>query len=144
MLLPIVLGIPVSAGVIFAVFAVTVGHGGSMTQFQPDWPGRPLPEDRTVRAADVTSARFSLAFRGYRMAEVDDALDRLAAEIAERDDAIERLTGQPFERPQPEPVAEPALTAPVAESAPTDPGPPTDQGPPTEPIAPIDELDSGH
>ena len=127
-----------------------------MTQFQPDWPGRPLPEDRTVRAPDVTAARFSLAFRGYRMAEVDDALDRLAAEIAERDFAIERLTGQPFERPQPapiEPSAEPAPTEPVAELAsvsPTgpvrtiDPGPLTDPGPSTDPILPIDELDSGH
>ena len=147
MLLPIVLGILVSAGVIFAVFAVTVGHGGSMTQFQPDWPGRPLPEDRTVRAADVTSARFSLAFRGYRMAEVDDALDRLAAEISERDYTIEQLTGQPFESSKPapvEPVAEPTPIEPVAELAPVS---PTEAVAPTNPYAPpapIDELDSGH
>jgi len=94
---PILLGVLVSVAVIFAVFAVTLGRGGSMTQFQPDWPGRPLPEDRTVRAADVGTAKFSLAFRGYRMAEVDEALDRIAAEIAERDDAILRLSGRPFE-----------------------------------------------
>jgi DivIVA domain-containing protein len=146
-LLPIVLGILVSAGVIFAVFAVTVGHGGSMTQFQPDWPGRPLPEDRAVRAADVTAARFSLAFRGYRMAEVDDALDRLAGEIADRDYAIEQLTGRPYEPPQPppiEPVAELAPVSPaepVAERAPNGPVPPAE---PFEPTMPIDELDSGH
>ena len=68
-----------------------------MTQFQPDWPGQPLPRDRPVRASDLTDARFSVAFRGYRMAEVDEALDRLAVEIALRDERIQQLTGQPFD-----------------------------------------------
>ena len=115
--MPLLFGILVAAVVIFAIFAVTIGHGGSMTQFRPDWPGKPLPEDRTVRAQDLADAQFSLAFRGYRMAEVDDALDRLAVEIAERDEQIERLTGQPFEsvRPtKPEPVTpEPVTPEPV-------------------------------
>lgn len=143
-MLPIVLGILVSAGVVFAVFAVTVGHGGSMTQFQPDWPGRPLPEDRVVRAADVTAARFSLAFRGYRMAEVDDALDRLAAEIAERDYAIEQLTGRPFEPPQPAPVE---LTPALESTDPFAPAVPTELVTPTVPSLPTvqtDELGSEH
>lgn len=96
-----------SALIIFAIFAVAIGHGGSMTQFKPDWPGRPLPEDRTVRAHDVADAQFSLAFRGYRMAEVDEALDRLAVEIAERDEQIQRLTGQPFEYVPPAPPVTP-------------------------------------
>lgn len=95
--MPLLFGILVSAGVIFAIFAVTVGRGGSMTQFQPDWPGRPLPPDRPVRASDLADARFSVAFRGYRMAEVDEALDRLAVEIAQRDERIHQLTGRPFE-----------------------------------------------
>lgn len=116
--MPLLFGILVAAGVIFAIFAVTIGHGGSMTQFKPDWPGRPLPEDRTVRAQDLAEAQFSLAFRGYRMAEVDEALDRLAVEIAQRDEQIERLTGQPFEsvRPiKPEPMApDPVASDPVA------------------------------
>ena len=98
---PLVFGILVSAAVIFAVFAVTVGRGGSMTQFAPDRPGRPLPEDRRRARRTSAAARFSLAFRGYRMAEVDDALDRLALEIAERDEAIEKLTGQPFDADPP-------------------------------------------
>jgi DivIVA domain-containing protein len=93
---PLLFGILVSAGVIFAIFAVSVGRGGSMTQFQPDWPGQPLPQDRPVRASDLADARFSVAFRGYRMAEVDEALDRLAVEIAQRDERIQQLTGQPF------------------------------------------------
>jgi DivIVA domain-containing protein len=74
-----------------------MGYGGSITHFAPDWPGRPLPEERTLRAGDVTAARFSLALRGYRMSEVDAALDRLAEEIARRDARIEQLTGRPYE-----------------------------------------------
>jgi DivIVA domain-containing protein len=109
---PLLFGILVSAGVIFAIFAVTVGRGGSMTQFQPDWPGRPLPQDRPVRASDLADARFSVAFRGYRMAEVDEALDRLAVEIAQRDERIQQLTGQPFEVGPP--VAPPAAPDPAA------------------------------
>jgi DivIVA domain-containing protein len=111
---PLLFGIIVAAVVIFAIFAVTIGHGGSMTQFKPDWPGRQLPEDRTVRAQDLAEAQFSLAFRGYRMAEVDEALDRLAVEIAERDEQIERLTGEPFESVRPNTPA-PATAEPVAQ-----------------------------
>jgi DivIVA domain-containing protein len=111
---PLLLGILVSAGVIFAIFAVTVGRGGSMTQFQPDWPGQPLPQDRPVRASDVADARFSVAFRGYRMAEVDEALDRLAVEIAQRDEAIQQLTGQPFDADPPAVTVVPATGEPVA------------------------------
>jgi DivIVA domain-containing protein len=109
---PLLFGILVSALIIFAIFAVAIGHGGSMTQFRPDWPGRPLPEDRTVRAHDVADAQFSLAFRGYRMAEVDEALDRLAVEIAERDEQIQRLTGQPFEYVRPAPPVTPDADVP--------------------------------
>ena len=149
-----------SALIIFAIFAVAIGHGGSMTQFKPDWPGRPLPEDRTVRAHDVADAQFSLAFRGYRMAEVDEALDRLAVEIAERDEQIQRLTGQPFEYVPPAPpvtpdtdasdsiapdsaeptaveypvVPEPVAAEPVVVEHPVDTG-----GPATQPIPPIVE-----
>lgn len=159
--MPLLFGILVAAVLIFAIFAVTIGHGGSMTQFKPDWPGRPLPDDRTVRAQDLAEAQFSLAFRGYRMAEVDEALDRLAVEIAERDEQIERLTGQPFEsaRPtKPEPVTpEPVIQEPLTQepltpepavpeysaSAPTVPehsAPAFDGGgPSTQPIPPVVE-----
>jgi DivIVA domain-containing protein len=111
---PLLFGILVSAGVIFAIFAVTVGRGGSMTQFQPDWPGQPLPQDRPVRASDLADTRFSVAFRGYRMAEVDEALDRLAVEIAQRDERIQQLTGQPFDAEPPAVTVVPAASEPAA------------------------------
>jgi len=111
---PLLFGILVAAVVIFAVFAVTIGHGGSMTQFRPDWPGKSLPEDRTVRAQDLAEAQFSLAFRGYRMAEVDEALDRLAVEIAQRDERIEQLTGHPFDAEPPTVTVVPVASEPTA------------------------------
>jgi DivIVA domain-containing protein len=136
---PLLFGILVAAIVIFAIFAVTIGHGGSMTQFQPDWPGKPLPEDRAVRAQDLADAQFSLAFRGYRMAEVDEALDRLAVEIAQRDEQIERLTGRPFESAPPtapEPLtAEPTTTEPTT-TEPTTTEPTTTEPTTTEPTTP--------
>jgi DivIVA domain-containing protein len=125
----LVLGIVVAAAVVFAVFAVAAGRGGSMTMFEPDRPGRSLPADRAVRAPDVAAARFSLAFRGYRMIEVDDALDRLALEIAERDLRIEQLTGRPFE-----------LQAPISDVS-ADSGGGTPQATPAEEsVDPLDET----
>ncbi|KOG88486.1 hypothetical protein ADK38_19535 [Streptomyces varsoviensis] len=39
----------------------------------------------------VLSEALPVGLRGYRMAEVDDALDRLAAELTERDSRIAEL-----------------------------------------------------
>ena len=48
---------------------------------------------RTARSAAPTSTalRLPVAARGYRMADVDDVLDRLGAELAERDARIAEL-----------------------------------------------------
>src|SRR4051812_35852868 len=48
--------------------------------------GELLPEDLQV-------VRFSLGFRGYRMDEVDQVLDRAAVALVRRDAEIERLRG---------------------------------------------------
>ena len=42
-------------------------------------PRRAVPADGPLTADDLRRVRFSLAFRGYRMSEVDALLDRLAA-----------------------------------------------------------------
>lgn len=52
-----------------------------------------LPAGRAMHGEDVNRLRFSLALRGYRMAEVDQALDRLAAELDDRDATIAELRG---------------------------------------------------
>ncbi|MEW2624810.1 DivIVA domain-containing protein [Streptomyces sp. NPDC048106] len=78
------------------VAAVTLGvlGGGESAPLPEAAPERlqdPLPDDRPVGREDVESLRFPLAPRGYRMADVDDALGRLGAELAERDARIAGL-----------------------------------------------------
>lgn len=69
--------------------------GGGERAALPDVPAErfadPLPPDRALRRADVEALRFPLTVRGYRMADVDDALGRVAAELAERDAHIAEL-----------------------------------------------------
>ena len=52
-----------------------------------------LPEG-PLSAEDVRGARFGTALRGYAMGQVDELLERLAAEIAERDARIAELSGE--------------------------------------------------
>ncbi|MFJ9406003.1 DivIVA domain-containing protein [Streptomyces sp. NPDC101393] len=79
--------------VVAAVTLVVVGggDGGGLRDAEPDRLLDPLPGDRPVDRADVEAVRLPVAVRGYRMIEVDDVLDRLAAELAERDSRIAEL-----------------------------------------------------
>ncbi|MFC8516007.1 DivIVA domain-containing protein [Streptomyces sp. NPDC057257] len=82
------------AVVVAAVTLAVVGGGegeGPLPEVDPERLHDPLPLDRPVGRADVDALRFPLAARGYRMADVDDALNRLAAELAERDARIADL-----------------------------------------------------
>ncbi len=57
---------------------------------------------------DLAHARFSVGLRGYRMDEVDAALDRVQAELRERDAEVAALRGALADKtPQrePDPVA---------------------------------------
>ncbi|MFZ3416984.1 DivIVA domain-containing protein [Arthrobacter sp. 3Tela_A] len=64
----------------------------------PRLPPVLLPE--SPGAADIEDLRFSVALRGYRMDEVDEVLQRLAAALLERDAALAQLR-EPEGRPQP-------------------------------------------
>ncbi|MFF7732976.1 DivIVA domain-containing protein [Streptomyces sp. NPDC007984] len=81
------------AVVVGAVTLAVVGGGenGPLPEAAPERLRDPLPPDRPVDRADVEGLRFPLAARGYRMADVDDALGRLGAELAERDARIADL-----------------------------------------------------
>jgi DivIVA domain-containing protein len=80
----------VVAAVTLAVVGGSQGEG-PLPEVAPERLQDPLPPDRPVGRADVDSLRFPLAARGYRMADVDDALNRLGAELAERDARIADL-----------------------------------------------------
>ena len=68
-----------------ALFAA--GRGGPMVRVYDDRPDALVPSDRPIGADDLRRVRFSIAFRGYRMSEVDALLDRLASERESDDDA---------------------------------------------------------
>jgi hypothetical protein len=66
--------------------------------------------------------RIPVGLRGYRFAETDDLIDRLAAEIVVRDEEIARLRrtdDEPLRRPEHERLAGPAEAAePVPDPSP--------------------------
>lgn len=83
----------VAAG-FFGLAALVFGRGEELAPLAPDATPTRLPS-RDVAADDVRELRFPQAVRGYRMAEVDWVLDRLATELdrvaAERDELRARI-----------------------------------------------------
>ncbi|MDQ1625636.1 MAG: hypothetical protein QOJ49_1134 [Actinomycetota bacterium] len=80
--------------VIAGIALVAAGVGASMPEPDPDRrPFGVLPAGQEVTGDDLERLRFSLAFRGYRMDEVDAVLERLSAELAARDAHIAELEG---------------------------------------------------
>lgn len=63
-----------------AVALVADGRGAPMAEAYDDRADATVPADGPVSAEDLRRVRFPLAFRGYRMQEVDALLDRLATE----------------------------------------------------------------
>ncbi|GGU72441.1 hypothetical protein GCM10010275_03730 [Streptomyces litmocidini] len=79
--------------VVAAVTLAVVGGGDGevLPEVAPEQLVDPLPAARPVDRADVEALRLPVAPRGYRMADVDDVLVRLGAELAERDARIAEL-----------------------------------------------------
>lgn len=75
-----VLVVGVVAAVVYVAAAFLAGRGEELEPMPPGATPTRLPA-RDLTAADVRGLRFQQAFRGYRMSEVDWALDRLAAEV---------------------------------------------------------------
>jgi DivIVA domain-containing protein len=76
--------------VVFAVAVVAMGRGGSLGAAESDLVQPSLPAG-PVSADDVDSVLFAVGFRGYRMDQVDDVLNRLSSELTERDARIAEL-----------------------------------------------------
>ena len=109
----VLLEIVLVAAIVFAVAAFAVGALGGMTNAPPDRGDDGLPPGR-LSSHDVDRARFGLAFRGYRMSEVDAVLDRLRAEIAGYEAELAALGTPPEGRAH---SADPAVCAPGAPQA---------------------------
>lgn len=63
------------------VAVVAAGAGGSMAEVYDDRPDARVQADGPLTAEDLRRVRFTTAFRGYRMSEVDTLLARLAGEL---------------------------------------------------------------
>jgi DivIVA domain-containing protein len=104
--------IVIAVGVMLAVGRLD----GELPETVPGRAPLALPDDRQLGRADVDDVKFAVGMRGYRMDEVDDVLDRLAAEVSQRDARITDLEDRLAARgvPRPEPVAfQPAVPEPV-------------------------------
>ncbi|BBJ41173.1 hypothetical protein SSPO_038910 [Streptomyces antimycoticus] len=99
--------------------AVVGGGDGPLTEAPPDRLDEPLPADRPLARTDVEALRLPMTLRGYRMADVDDVLGRLGAELAERDARIAELEAAlagPHPKPSPPPGPGPdPLSAPESD-----------------------------
>jgi len=70
----------VVAALVFLIATLAFGRGEELTALPPDATPTSLPTGPIV-GDDVRAIRFSLVLRGYRMSEVDWALQRTAAEL---------------------------------------------------------------
>ena len=82
------------AGALFLLAAYLLPSGEQIAPPIRDEPEWDLPAGRRLGSADVTAVRLPVALRGYRFAETDRLLDRLAHELDERDAEIARLRGR--------------------------------------------------
>ena len=82
------------AAAVFGLASAVFGRGEELAPLPPDATPTRLPVG-DVGGDDVRALRFQQVVRGYKMAEVDWVLDRLAAELdrvaAERDDLQSRV-----------------------------------------------------
>ena len=82
------------AAAVFGLTSAVFGRGEELAPLPPDVTPTRLPVG-DVGGDDVRALRFQQVVRGYKMAEVDWVLDRLATELdrvgAERDDLRARV-----------------------------------------------------
>jgi DivIVA domain-containing protein len=78
----------VVAAIVFGVTVMLSGGDPGLTSVEPDGRAVPLPSDRPLGEDDIGKTKFDTAWRGYRMAEVDQALQRAAYDIGYKGELI--------------------------------------------------------
>jgi DivIVA domain-containing protein len=97
--LMLVAGVLLVGGLLFLLGSLLLGRGETQPPAELDRSPVELPDDRPVAADDIRALRMSVAFRGYRMTEVDWLLDQFAQTLDERDAEIAALRARLEECP---------------------------------------------
>lgn len=84
----------VVVAIVSGVTVLVTGRDPGLVPAEPDGRALPLPSDRPLRESDLVAVRFDMAVRGYRMAQVDDALRRAAYDIGYKDELISVLEAE--------------------------------------------------
>jgi DivIVA domain-containing protein len=78
----------VVAAIVFGVTVMMGGGDSGLTPVEADGRSVPLPNDRPLGEEDVIRIKFDTALRGYRMSQVDQALQRAAYDIGYKGELI--------------------------------------------------------
>ena len=112
--LAFVAAVPLVAGLLLLGASLLLGRGETQPPADLDRSPVELPEDRPVTGDDVRALQISVAFRGYRMTEVDWLLDQFAQTLDDRDAEIAelraRLRAHPEEPASPKGTESPGTT----------------------------------
>jgi DivIVA domain-containing protein len=84
----------VFGAVVFGVMTLVTGGDPGLTPAEPDSRARPLPADRPLIEGDVSNVTFDVTWRGYRMAQVDQTLRRLAYDLGYKTELIQVLEAE--------------------------------------------------
>jgi DivIVA domain-containing protein len=87
LLLFIVVAVVVAA-IVFGVTVMLSGGDSGLTPVEADGRAVPLPSDRPLGEDDISHTKFDVTWRGYRMAQVDQALQRAAYDIGYKGELI--------------------------------------------------------
>ena len=87
LLLFIVVAVVVAA-IVFGVTVMLGGGDSGLTPVEADGRAVPLPTDRPLGEDDMGRTKFDVVWRGYRMAQVDQALQRAAYDIGYKGELI--------------------------------------------------------
>ena len=78
------------AAVVFLLAALVFGRGEELAPLPPGASPTRLPSE-DITAEDVRELKFQQVFRGYKMSEVDWALQRLSSEVERLRTRVEEL-----------------------------------------------------
>jgi DivIVA domain-containing protein len=84
----------VVAALVFGVVSLLTGDDPGLATVDADSRALPLANDRALAETDLKAVRFDVELRGYRMAQVDRVLRRVAYDVGYKDEMIAVLEAE--------------------------------------------------